>query len=180
MEIENTVLNLMEFTPAGAVGDPYTTTISEQQLNSYLFRLINEIDVGGKMHESFYEYYVYTASQKFTFFLDSRRTNLMSIKKLAHSAVMEELLSLRRLSHNYFSHLSVNNTPEDEDLNMQLAMEFENMVCTCVLLISFFSHLVQSASNWFSGSNAVKIYSLFLELDKDQNGISILLSQVFH
>ena len=130
MEIENTVLNLMEFTPAGAVGDPYTTTISEQQLNSYLFRLINEIDVGRKMHESFYEYYVYTASQKFTFFLDSRRTNLMPIKKLAHSAVMEELLYLRRLSNNYYSHLGTSNTPEDEDLNMSLAMEFENMVST--------------------------------------------------
>lgn len=142
MEIENTVLSLMEFTPAGAVGDPYTITISEQQLNSYLFRLITEIDVGNKMHESFYEYYVYTASQKFTFFLDPRRTNVMSIKKVAHSAVMEELLYLRRLAHNYYSHLSSNNTPEDEDMNVALAMEFESMVSSFIIIYVVCSFII--------------------------------------
>ncbi len=29
---------------------------------------------------------------------------------------------------------------------------------------------LQANANWFSGHNAVKVYSLFLELDKDQNG----------
>ena len=37
---------------------------------------------------------------RFLFFLDSRRTRRLSVKKLAHSAVMEELLFLQRISQH--------------------------------------------------------------------------------
>jgi hypothetical protein len=121
----------MEFAP---MDDPFCTSISEQQLNSFLFRLIPEIDIGNnKMHESFREFYVYTASQKFMFFLDSRKCNVVSIKKLAHSSVMEELLFLRRLSANYHTQLSTEHNGDDDDpstmdLIAELAMEFDNQV----------------------------------------------------
>ncbi len=135
MEIEQTILSLMEFT---AIGDIFCTEITEQQLNSYLTRLTPEINIGNKMHESFLEFYVCTATQKFMFFLDSRRSSGISIKKLAHSSVMEELLFLRRLSNNYHSQLQSesNGNPHDLatiDLMHELGMEFEINVSVCVL-----------------------------------------------
>ncbi len=156
MEIENTMLALMEFIP---LGDPYCTTISEPQLNSFLFRLIPEIDVGSKMHKSFFEFYVYTASQKFLFFLDSRRTNVLSIKKLAHSSVMEELLFLRRLSTNYHTQLSSEYREGDEeaaaDLVVELAMEFDSHVSVppvVTLDVPFFNVLLSMCRRTRTGS----------------------------
>lgn len=96
MEIEGAILNLMDVVAPGS--DPLLTSLTEQQLEAFLMKMIPEIDVLQRMHESFYEYYVYTAAQKFLFFLDTRRTNSISIKKLAHSKEMEELLALRKLA----------------------------------------------------------------------------------
>jgi hypothetical protein len=33
-----------------------------------------------------------------------------------------------------------------------------------------FQNCFQLKKNWFSDTNAVRLYSLFLELDQDQNG----------
>ena len=96
MEIESTLLNLMDVVPPGS--DPLLTSINEQQLESFINSMIPDIDVFHRMHPSFHEYFVYTAAQKFLFFLDPRRTNSMSIKKIAHSKPMEELLQLRKLA----------------------------------------------------------------------------------
>lgn len=96
MEVEGAILNLMDVIAPGS--DPLLTSLTEQQLEAFLMKMIPEIDVLQRMHESFYEYYVYTAAQKFLFFLDMRRTNSISIKKLAHSKEMEELLALRKLA----------------------------------------------------------------------------------
>ena len=82
VEIEKAILNLMEFAISNE--DLASTMISEQNLEAYLFRLIPEVDRGERLHESFYEFYTYTCSQKFLFFLDSRRTNSISIKKVRH------------------------------------------------------------------------------------------------
>lgn len=98
MDVENTLLNLMDVIPPGS--DPLLTYVTEQQLESFILQMIPEIDVYQRMHESFYEYYACTSSQRFLFYLDTRKTNMISIKKLAHSTVMDELLSLRRLTIN--------------------------------------------------------------------------------
>ena len=78
--------------------DPLLTSLTEQQLESFIIKMIPEIDIFQRMHESFTDFYAYTAAQKFIFFLDMRKTNAISIKKLAHSKEMEELMSIRRLA----------------------------------------------------------------------------------
>ncbi|KAJ1426617.1 hypothetical protein B484DRAFT_330379 [Ochromonadaceae sp. CCMP2298] len=138
MQIESTILNLMDVVPPGS--DPLTTTVTEQQLESFLLQLIPEIDLFSRMHESFYEYYVYTASQKFLFFLDPRRANLLPIHKVAYSGIMQELLDLRQLG--------------------RARAELDSKTVEA-----------QLQKNWFSDTNAVRLYSLFLELDRDQNGM---------
>lgn len=112
-EVELIMLHLMEFQSPG--GDPYSTTITVSELETFILRLVPEIDMARKMHESFYEFYVYTAVQKFLFFLDPRKTNTISIKKLAHSTVMEELLHLRRLSKEL-------NLADSHDLDLHVSI----------------------------------------------------------
>jgi hypothetical protein len=96
IDTETATLNLMDTVAPGL--DPLLTSINEQQLESFLMKMIPEVDILQRMHESFHEFYVYTAAQKFLFFLDPRRTNLIPIKTIAHSAAMEELLSIRKLA----------------------------------------------------------------------------------
>ncbi len=113
--------------------------INEQELERFILAKIPEVGACQELPESFYPYYVFTASRRFLFFLDSRRTRRISVKKLAHSAVMEELLFLQRISQHA------------DYIDQQTAN--------------------QIASNWFSGSNALRVFSLYVELDSDQNGM---------
>lgn len=96
MEIESITLSLMESVAPGQ--DPLLTSLTEQQIETFALKMISEIDILQRMPEAFHEYYAYTAAAKFMFFLDLRHTNLISIKKIAHSKEMEELLALRKLS----------------------------------------------------------------------------------
>lgn len=96
MEVETATLNLMDTVQPGC--DPLLTTVTEQQLEAFLIKMIPEIDIFQRMHESFTDFYAYTAVQKFVFFLDTRKTNALSIKRLAHSKEMEELQAIRRLA----------------------------------------------------------------------------------
>eukprot|EP01036_Dinobryon_divergens_P031956 gene31956-41453_t len=138
VEIERCIVDLMEYVDGDSV---VTAAITEQQLEAYLFILIPQIDIMHRMHNSFHEFYMYTASQKFFFFCDPHRHNSISLKKLAHSTVMQELQHLLRAARK---------AREDNDN-------------------SDFSYA--TANSWFSGNNALRIYSYFLELDKDQNGM---------
>ena len=97
MEIESAMFNLMDVVPPGS--DPLLTHVTSQQLEYYLLQMIPQVDALQRMHESFYEYYVCTAAQKFLFYLDPRKTNSIAIKKIAHSKAMEELLHLRKLAN---------------------------------------------------------------------------------
>jgi len=73
--------------------------ISEREFERYLFSLIPELRIRLIPDSDwFYPYYVFASSRRFFFFLDFRLTKSVSIKKIAHSTVMEELLFLKRLS----------------------------------------------------------------------------------
>jgi len=137
MDVESSMLALMQHATSDFSSLGF---LSEQELERYLFDLIPDMPSCSSLHPSFYPYFVFTCCRRFFFFLDSRRTRRISIKKLAHSTVMEELLFLRRISQ--FEH------------DMDLA-QFN----------------AQISANWFSGANALRIYSLFIDLDKDQNGM---------
>ena len=74
--------------------DPLLTHITEDQLQAYIMKMIPQIDTDQRMSVEFHEYYAITAVQKFMFFLDNHNSNIISVKKLAHSDLMAELLQL--------------------------------------------------------------------------------------
>lgn len=68
--------------------------LREQDLENYIYDHIPTVPLLRPILESFLPYYVYTAVRRFMFFLDPKRVGRVSIKKLAASAVMEELFEL--------------------------------------------------------------------------------------
>ena len=72
--------------------------MTEDELERYIFNLIPQLNSCRKLHEQFYPYYTFTAARRFLFFLDSRKTKRLNIKKLAHSSIMEEFLFLERIT----------------------------------------------------------------------------------
>ena len=112
--------------------------ISEHQFERYIFdQAANFLPV---RRDSFLPYYVFTASRRFFFFLDCRRTRTVSVKRLALSTVMEELLYLKRI------------------------LQYEQDM-------DYVQFSTQINSNWFSESNALKLYDMYLTLDVDKNGM---------
>lgn len=96
-----------------------THHITESELESFMCRFMREIATYFKLEENFYMFYVYYCVRKFVFFVDPNRSLQLSIDKLVHSVVMDELLCLYEyvkcdtpeekaehefvLLHNYFS-----------------------------------------------------------------------------
>jgi serine/threonine-protein phosphatase 2A regulatory subunit B'' len=114
--------------------------INERELERFIMDRIPEMSACRELPDSFYPYYVFTASRRFLFFLNSRKTRHIRVKKLAHSAVMEEMLFLQRISKH-----------KDK--------------------IDHKTFTSQVNGNWFSGNNALRVFSVYVGLDKDMNGM---------
>ena len=122
IDIENSILTLMEY--GDHCGEDMSSTyITEYDLESYIYSLIGDIDIR-KNQSEFTEFYIITASQRFTFFLDHRHTNKFKIKKLAHSSVMGEWLSALEIANN--SQLSLNEKEYQMSTNW---FSFNNFLC---------------------------------------------------
>lgn len=72
--------------------------MTECELERYIFELVPDMRGCQMLDPSFYAYYVFTAARRFFFFLDPKRSRRVSIKKLAHSTIMEELMYLQRIA----------------------------------------------------------------------------------
>ena len=102
--------------------------LRETDIENYIFNLIPDLPPLAGMSTAFHPFYVFTATRRFMFFLDPKRTGSIPIKRLVTSEIMEELLDL--------------------------GMEGKD-----------------GGDNWFSAENSLRVYSQYLELDKDQNGL---------
>lgn len=122
--------------------------MTETEIEAYIYDSIPHIPLltSANLHDSFIPFYVFTAVRRIFFFLDSLRTKKITINKLSQSQEMDEFLWLQRLDQYR------------EDYATQRAYQKE------------------IDSNWFSASNAIRLYEAYVAGDKDGNG---MLSQVF-
>jgi serine/threonine-protein phosphatase 2A regulatory subunit B'' len=94
IDVENTSVQLFANSRELAGG-----FMIESELERYIYDLIPDTrEVSDKLDPGFLPYYVFTASRRFFFFLDPRRTRRIAIKRLAHSTIMEEFMFFRRIS----------------------------------------------------------------------------------
>lgn len=123
--------------------------MTETEVEAYIYDSIPHIPLltAANLHETFIPFYVFTAVRRIFFFLDSLRTKKITIHKLSHSQEMDEFLWLQRLDQYR------------EDYATQRAYQKE------------------IDSNWFSASNAIRLYEAYVASDKDGNG---MLNQVLN
>lgn len=145
------------------------------QVERYIYDLISarEISACQNIDKELYIFYVYTVVKCIFFYLDSHRSQRISISKLAHSSIMEDLLYLIRMSDQgsplyLFIYYLV---PFTHPLTFQDDIPNNNADENDILSppIEF---------NWFSGANTIRLYQEFLFLDQDKNGTQIKYSLI--
>eukprot|EP00127_Corallochytrium_limacisporum_P002605 Clim_evm41s134 gene=Clim_evmTU41s134 len=82
----------IDLTQFDSSGDGYLT---EQDLESYIYSLVEMLPRLNTLDESFVSYYVCTAVRKFIFFLDPMRLGHIKIRDLLTSTMLSELFELR-------------------------------------------------------------------------------------
>jgi hypothetical protein len=154
-------------------GEPFVT---EQELERFIFDSIPHIPLvmEANLHESFLPFYVFAAVRRLLFFLDPLRTRRVNIRKLSHSQEMDEFLWLQRLDQYRDDY-------EDEASFQKQVRNFrDESLATCPPTATYplLSKMLlsQVASNWFSAENSMRLYDIYVSLDKDGNG---MLNQVW-
>jgi Ca2+-binding EF-hand superfamily protein len=140
--------------------------ISEQELERYVFELIPTIPGCRELDFRFFPFYVYTATRYFLFYLDPHHTKRISIKKLSHSYVMEELLFFKR---------ATSSSAFDDNNNSSSPLT----AAAAAGSGSPSTFASQMGTNWFDGKNAEKLYNTYIDLDFDGNG-TLNQEELFH
>ncbi|CAM9795224.1 unnamed protein product, partial [Phaeothamnion confervicola] len=128
--------------------------LREQDLENYVYDLIPTMPTLQSMHDNFFPFYVFTAVRRFMFFLDPKRTGKIAIDVLVRSRIMDELLELGMAGADESGgggNGGGGGGGSDSSPDVQPAQDL--------------------SKNWFSADNALRVYSEYLELDADQNGM---------
>jgi hypothetical protein len=94
MKIEQFLLKLLQYS---SLNEDIEFVTTEQLQEFLIHECIPFIDPMNEMDEDFYEFYCCQIIQKFSYFLDLQSLNRMNVRKLVHSSIMSEMLSLIRL-----------------------------------------------------------------------------------
>jgi serine/threonine-protein phosphatase 2A regulatory subunit B'' len=129
-------------------GDGYLT---EQDLEAYVNDCILMIPGVASLPESFFPFYACAASRKFLFFLDAQKRGRVSITDILASPVLAEFLTVQL------------NNPIRELLMMDPP--------STVTAMNSATGLAKPRENWFGREVSVRVYSTFLDLDHDANGL---------
>ena len=123
--------------------------LREHEVENYIFAAIPTVPELAALQENFYPFYVFTAVRVFFFFLDPNHTGRVSLRALVGSRAFAEWLAVLPPGH--------------EDLGPAGAMVPETG--------GLGPRARPRPGNWFSAGNALRVYSAYLQLDGDQNGM---------
>jgi serine/threonine-protein phosphatase 2A regulatory subunit B'' len=132
--------------------------LSEHDLETYVYELIPSLAPLQALQQNFYPFYVFTAVRKFLFFLDSKRTGKVAVKNIL-TRYVNYLVSF--CSEGVMSNREKNFPTLSPILSELLNLRSEN----------WSEESESSKKNWFSPSNALRVYSQYLELDVDHDGM---------
>jgi serine/threonine-protein phosphatase 2A regulatory subunit B'' len=122
--------------------------LREHEVEHYIFAAIPSVPELAALQENFYPFYVFTTVRAFFFFLDPNRTGRVSLRALVSSRAFAEWLALLPPGH---ADLGPAGAPLPAD--------------------ALPARAPARAGNWFSAANALRVYSTYLQLDADQNGM---------
>lgn len=143
--------------------------LREHDVENYVFEAIPGIPELAALQENFYPFYVFTAVRKFFFFLDPNRTGKIRVRDFTASRAFAEWMRLLPNGHPDLgpAGCAVDGPgPDDSDGTHggDVRAQAGRILAACV-------HAVPAGPNWFSASSALRVYSQYLQLDGDQNGM---------
>lgn len=139
-----------------------TSHIREHELEKYIYDLLPDMPAAQSMDENFHAFYVFTASRRFMFFLDCKRRGRICLETLAASPLSLELHEMAELP------AGVGATPSPPALVTKASSRPTTFPPTAQLPAPLPPPL---AASWFYPDNAQRVYSDYLELDVDHNGM---------
>jgi len=172
--------------------------LREHDLENMVFDAIPALPDLSTLQDNFYPFYVFTAVRKVCFFLDPHRTGRVSLEDLVASKVLQEWMALYPPAHEdaggplplpgaelpaWVDGTTTRPPPPPAALTPETWLlpaaapvlrppTPETYRHTLAFLRSCHSGTpVVPASNWFSAANAVRVYTMYLELDTDANGL---------
>jgi len=133
--------------------------LREPDLENYIFEAIPAVPELAALQENFYPFYVFTAVRHLLFFLDPNRTGRVKLRDLVGSRAFGEWLKVLPPGHPDLG-------PAGELLPL------EELQGASPDMRALLEALQQGPElSWFSSANALRVYSAYLQLDRDQNGM---------
>lgn len=158
--------------------------IRQHELEIYIFEALNFVPQLAQLQENFHPFYVFTAVRRFFFFLDPNRTDKICIRKLISSRIFAEWMRMLPPGHPDLGLCGNDIVLPDERQPLEtlliggksnfsfaesdLKEPLSNQVRNILLNLQY---VPPNESNWFSPENASRVYSQYLQLDLDQNGM---------
>lgn len=121
--------------------------LREDNVEQYVLDQIPDMAQLAHLETEFYTYYMYTAVRKFFFVLDPKQLGYISVSKLAHSKVFGEF---NRMRHQPTKQESGYREGEGAREGAPPRLQFPA---------------------WFSVDSAMEVYSEYVDLDQDHNGM---------
>jgi serine/threonine-protein phosphatase 2A regulatory subunit B'' len=151
----------------------------ENDLENYVYESIAELPDLTHLSEVFYPFYVFTAVRKIFFGLDPNRMGKIRSTDLLTSKVFWEWLQLFPPWHPDVGGCGSKELyPQKVRLDDEIKRSFDACDRAGDALMDMLAASVIvdcdaeiTRTNWFSAANAVRVYSLYLDLDVDQNGL---------
>ena len=158
--------------------------LREHDLETYFFEAISAVPELAALQENFYPFYVLTAVRNLFFFLDPAHTGSIPLRALVGSRAFAEWLRVLPPGHPDLG-------PAGGALSPALAGAEGGedgkgggtsgsgggggggggAAARARELLAALAWSRPPPSNWFSAANALRVYSVYLQLDLDQNGM---------
>lgn len=149
--------------------------LREQELERYIYDLIPDMPAAQSMDEKFHAFYVFTASRRFMFFLDRKRQGRISLRSLAASPLSLELHEVAELPATIASidmSKASNSPPPAPPRGVTKASSLPTTFPPGQRIAApVLPPPPPVSTSWFFPDNAKRVYSDYLELDVDQNGM---------
>jgi serine/threonine-protein phosphatase 2A regulatory subunit B'' len=146
------------------VGDGY---LREYDLENYVFELIPTLPNLRQLKDNFIPFYVFTAVRKFLVFLDPKKTGASLVPWRLHTRACSRLhapLTCTR-ADPFAGRIPINEVVGSKAMSELLALRSEHPGVDAP------APPAPPSTNWFSAANALRVYSQYLELDVDMNGM---------
>jgi serine/threonine-protein phosphatase 2A regulatory subunit B'' len=151
--------------PSRARGRSAGYQLRELDLENYIFESIPGVPELAALQENFYPFYVFTAVRKMVVLLDPTKTGRIAVRDLVASRVFADWMKMLPNGHPDLGPPGAAIPPRTSSHSR------DPVLCAERIVAESWNPPPPAPTNWFSAANALRVYSQYLKLDVDQNGM---------